>query len=137
MTNRTVLGLATCSLAILVLMSGSIRADAGDWSSPEIIDTRNGEYFASLVIDDDDDLHVAYLITQDVEPGEIVYASRASGSWVKETIAELQSFSGSHPDIAVNQDKVLVNYLDNSALLSLVLACALGAYPSYIEYFCH
>jgi len=104
MSNWKALGLAVCLLGVSVLALVAARGYSDNWFSPEVIDQRDGDYFASVVIDYDDDLHVAYLLAPALEPPEIVYASYLSGVWERETIAELAAFSGSHPDIAVNRE---------------------------------
>jgi len=102
MSNWKALGFTVCLFAVLGLALVATHVSGDNWSSPEPIDRRDGDYFASVVIDEDDGLHVAYLFAPDLEPSKIVYASEVSGVWERETVAELAVFSGSHPDIAVN-----------------------------------
>ncbi len=105
MSDWKAFGLAACFLGTLGLVLAAAGGHCGDWSSPEVVDHRDGDYYASVVMDDDENLHVGYLYAPDFEAPEIVYASNASGHWERETIAELTAFSGSHPDIAVNRNR--------------------------------
>ncbi|MBN2208680.1 MAG: hypothetical protein JW759_05255 [Candidatus Coatesbacteria bacterium] len=102
MSASNAVGSIVCLLGAMGLAFVSAQGYAGNWSSPDVIDQRDGDYFASVAIDKDDDLHAAYLFTPDFEAPEIVYASNASGDWERRTIAELPAFSGSRPDIAVS-----------------------------------
>ena len=103
MSASKAVGFIVCFLGAMGLALVAAQEYADNWSSPDVIDQRDGEYFASVAIDEDNGLHVAYLFTPEFEAPEIAYASNASGNWERQTIAELPAFSGSRPDIAVNR----------------------------------
>jgi len=95
---------ATC-LVFLGLALVAVAGFCAEWSTPLVIDQRDGDYYASVFIDKDSGVHVAYLYAPEFGSSEIAYASNVSGSWTTETVEELQMLSGTRPDIAVNSDR--------------------------------
>ena len=96
---------AAISLACLSMALAAAVGFCAEWSTPLVIDQRDGDYYASVVVDSDEDLHVAYLYVPQFGAPEIDYASNASGSWHTEKLEELPMLAGTRPDIAVNSDR--------------------------------
>ena len=89
--------------AAVVLLASCLAGSAlcAQWGTPEIIDRSDGDYFASVAVDGNGDVHTAYLLVPGILPARIVYASKSLGRWQSETIAELAALGGTRPDIAV------------------------------------
>ncbi|MBN1592516.1 MAG: hypothetical protein JW941_04615 [Candidatus Coatesbacteria bacterium] len=102
--GSAILAVFTAAICLLGLAAIPKASYCGEWSSSELIDSRDGKYYASVSLDEDDNLHVAYLYQPDLAAPEIAYASNVSDEWERDQIAELQAYGGSRPDIAVDDE---------------------------------
>ena len=87
------------------------NSEGAQWDEPSVIDPRDGSYWASIALDEDGSLHVAYLYEGEDFSTEVVYAKQDDSDWDVMQLEELSPFSGSRPDIAiVDGDQPVVVY---------------------------